>query len=398
MNSIEFCFDSFSVERYSYFVILNPDFLIMYNWIKKTVFAASFLIASGLSASQAQILRDSSTLKLVSRDIDLIYNMQFNEAREVYRKIAAVYPNHPVVFLLHGMISYWENFPLLDNSPAKESFENDLKECIRLSEKPAAHENEAELILSDLCGRGFLLLFYSGNNLVMEVIPVASGMYKYLMRSFNFTSACADLYYYTGVYNYYRDAYPKIYPVYKPLALLFPQGNMQTGLQHLQIAATNSIVMKAEAEILLAYIYIYFENDFNKALEYSMLLHRQFPDNTEFTSILLRNLLLLKRYDAAEKIIKSVSEGSANLFIQAQLDIYTGIIREKRDFDYKTARELYNKGIRNISGFGAFGEQYASYGYFGLSRISASEGEKHASQMFRKEALRLADFKKIDFN
>ncbi len=398
MDPIESCFVSFSVEPYSNFVILDPNFLNMCNWLIKSLFAACFLIATGLSDSQAQILRDSSTLTLVSRDIDLIYNMHFNEAREVYRKIAAVYPDHPVVFLLHGMISYWENFPLLDNSPAKESFENDLKECIRLAEKPAAHENEAEYILSDLCGRGFLLLFYSGNNLVMEVIPVASGMYKYLMRSFNYTSSCADLYYYTGVYNYYRDAYPKIYPVYKPLALLFPQGNMQTGLQHLHIAATHSIVMKAEAEILLAYIYIYFENDFNKALEYSMMLHRQFPDNTEFTSILLRNLLLLKRYDAAEKIIKSVPEGSINLFFQAQLDIYTGIIREKRDYDYKTARDLYNKGIRNISGFGAFGEQYAAYGYFGLSRISASEGEKHASQMFRKEASRLADFKKIDFN
>ena len=116
-------------------------------------------------------------------------------------------------------MTYWENFPLLNTCPAKDSFEEDLRQCIKIAEKNSYPEHEAEYLLANLCARGFLLMYYSDNNLVMEVIPLATSTYKYMRRSFDFTSVCTDLYYFTGVYNYYRDAYPKAYPVYKPLRL-----------------------------------------------------------------------------------------------------------------------------------------------------------------------------------
>jgi hypothetical protein len=347
---------------------------------------------------KSQILRDSSAMRMVREDIDYIYDFKFKEARELYGKITAIYPEHPVVYLLQGMITYWENYPLLDNSKAKEAFESDMKECIRLSEKHTSQENEAEYLLADLCGRGFLLLFYSGNNLVAEVIPVATGTYKYLMRSFHFTSTCTDLYYYTGIYNYYREAYPRIYPVYRPLAMLFPQGNMKEGLKQLKIASAGSVVMSAESTSILSYIYSNFENDYSEALSYSKELHGRYPGNTEFTSMYIRNLLLLKKYDAADTLISSELSKSGSRYYEAQLSIFMGIIMDKKYFEKKSAREFYSKGIREIAAFGKFGNEYAAYGYFGLSRISAAEGEKHASHIYRKEAIRLADFDKIDFN
>ena len=57
----------------------------------------------------------------------------------------------------------------------------------------------------------------------------------------------SDFYFFTGVYNYYREAYPEAYPVYKPLALLFPKGSKTKGLEDLLIASKNSIFLKAEA-------------------------------------------------------------------------------------------------------------------------------------------------------
>ena len=47
----------------------------------------------------AQLLHDTATLKLVRQDIDYIYNLQFNDAREVYSKIVGLYPEHPIVYL-----------------------------------------------------------------------------------------------------------------------------------------------------------------------------------------------------------------------------------------------------------------------------------------------------------
>jgi len=363
--------------------------------IERIVLLAGLILVLHQPAAEAQILKDTSTLNKIKKDIDYIYNMQFTEARELYGGIAASYPGHPVVYLLRGMITYWENYPLLSTSVAKTSFEADLKKCIELSNNHNGNENEAEYLLANMSGRGFLLLFYSDNDLTMEVIPLLSGTYKSLMRSFDFTSQCSDLYYFTGVYNFYRDEYPKAYPVYKPVAMWFPSGDVKKGLYQLNVAAVSSVVLRAEATFLLAYIYTNFENNYDEALIYSRSLHEQYPHNPEYLAVYLKNLFLLKQYDEAEKTISSTTSVQGNKFLQAQMNIFRGMLQEKKYLDLKNARVLYNKGISDLSVYGDFGNEYTAYGYFGLSRITEAEGEKHTGQMYRKEALRLADFKKI---
>jgi|WetSurMetagenome_2_1015567.scaffolds.fasta_scaffold137372_2 hypothetical protein len=356
------------------------------------------LILSGTLSVEAQLLSDTTTLRLVKKDIDYIYNLQFREARDLYTKIIAAYPDHPIVYLLRGMITYWENYPLLNSSPSKVTFEDDLRKCIKVAEKNTTTEYEAEYLLANLCARGFMLMYYSDNNLVMEVIPLASSSYKYMRRSFDFTSVCTDLYYFTGVYNYYIEAYPKAYPVYKPLTMMFPSGDMKKGLSQLNIAAINSVALRAESSFILTYIYENFENDYLLAYKYSSSLHEQYPENARFLGNYIKDLLLLKRYDEAEKLIESIDFDSANKYFQAQLLIFKGILSEKKHYDNKTAKQYYNKGISDISLFGDYGNEYAAYGYFGLSRINEAEGEKQTSQLYRKEALRLADFRKKNFD
>ena len=151
---------------------------------------------------------------------------------------------------------------MLSTSSARDSFEADMRRCILLCENNNNTAYEAEYLLADLCARGMLLMFYADNDLAMKVIPLTTGTYKYLRRSFDFASVCSDLNYFTGVYNYYREAYPKAYPVYKSLAFLFPGGNMKIGLKQLHTAAINSVVLRAESYFLLTYIYLNFENNY----------------------------------------------------------------------------------------------------------------------------------------
>ena len=66
----------------------------------------------------ARLLRDTATLKLVKQDIDYIYNLQFKNARDLYVQIVNLYPGHPIAYLLNGMITYWQNYPLLHTSPS----------------------------------------------------------------------------------------------------------------------------------------------------------------------------------------------------------------------------------------------------------------------------------------
>ncbi len=127
------------------------------------------------------------------------------------------------------------------------SFEDNMKKCIDLCSKNTDQANEAEILLINLCARGLLLLFYTDNYLSFEVFPIAASTYQCIRHSFDPTSHYSDFYFFTGVYNYYRQANSDAHPVYKTLAFLFPGGSRVKGLSDLQIVAKNSIFLKAEA-------------------------------------------------------------------------------------------------------------------------------------------------------
>jgi hypothetical protein len=348
--------------------------------------------------SDAQILQDSSALNLVRENVGCIYNLQFDRAREIYAAIVRRYPTHPIVHLLKGMTTYWENYPLLQSSPSHISFEEDMRECIKVSEKNDSQGHEAEYLLANLCARGMLLMFYDDNELIMEVTPLTISTYKYIRRAFDLTSTSVDLYYFTGLYDYFREAYPKAYPVYKSLAFLFPHGSMAAGLEQLKKAANNSVVLKAEASILLIWINLSFENDLEESTNFCSFLFSNYPENGFFRTMYIRNLLLTGDYDKAEKLLSLSIEEKDNRFLQGQLAVLKGILQEKKYHDLQLANNNYLQGIRKLSNFDRYGNEFAAYGYFGLSRINNNDDKKNRHDTYRKEAIRLAEFKKITFD
>ncbi len=347
--------------------------------------------------AEAQLLQDKATMDLVKNEVDYINDLQFNEANAVYEKIAEAYPGHPIVFLLKGMMTYWENYPMLNSSPSSVSFEEDMKECIKLSEAKEKKEREAEFLLADLCARGMLLSFYDDNGLTMEVTSLTLSTYKYLRRAFDYSSTCPDLYYFTGTYNYYREAYPKFYPVYRSLTFFFPHGDMKKGLEQLKTCSEKSIVLRAESSSLLSWIYLSFENNFPESLIYAKDLYSKYPENPIYLETLIRDQFLMKNYDEAEKLLGAFPRND-NKFFQAHLIILKAILQEKKYHDNNLAMQYYKTGINELSEFGKYGNEYSAYAYFGLSRISDNEGDKRSHKSYRKKALKLADFKRINFD
>jgi hypothetical protein len=369
--------------------------------VKRLIILFTFcciLCCSGSGYLQAQILKDTASVNSINKGINYVYNFEFNKAVEIFNKLDKSFRGNPVIYLLDGMLTYWENYPLLPASPARNKFEEDLRMCMELCEKSKDQNFEAENLLTSLCARGFLLLFYTDNELNIEVFPLATSTYPYIMRSFDFTSFYSDFYFFTGVYNYYTEVYPKEYPIYKPLAMLFKKGNRIEGLSELQSAADNSIFLKAESLSFLSEIYLTFEINFQQAAYFSKKLSGLYPDNLEYLGNYIKNLLLIKQYDEAEKLITLSSLNKNSAFFLAEISILNGILKEKKYHDYKQAREFYINGIRNISPFGHYGNEFAAYAYFGLSRISEADGDQNYKKVYLKMALKLADFKNITFN
>ena len=345
-----------------------------------------------------QIFKDTASLNMIKKGVDSIYNMQFKYADMVYSKISQKYPDHPLVILYKGIEIYWENYPLLPTSAIYPSFEEIMRKCITKSERNSSSPNEAEYLLANLCARGLLISFYANNDLHNEVFLLASSTYQYIRKSFDFTSYSPDYFFFTGIYNYYREVYPKMHPIYTPLVIFFRKGTRVGGLEDLQKAASNSILLKAESYSDLSYIFVSYENDYQKAYTYSKHAHELCPENPEYLSEYIKNLLLIKKYDEAESLIMSSDSLQSNPYFKAQLSIYKGIIQEKKYLKNELAEQLYYKGLQDISAYNAYGHEFEAYAYFGLSRICGINGQKENKNNFRKEALKLCDLKAITFD
>ncbi|HBE41657.1 MAG TPA: hypothetical protein DDW27_10725 [Bacteroidales bacterium] len=345
------------------------------------------------------MLHDTVAVRRIKEGVDYMYNLEFDKAEKIFSAVEKLYPGHPVYYLLKGIYSYWEKYPMLPTSEARESFENDLRKCIELcSDESYSEKYEAESLLTNVCARGLLLLFYNDNDLIIKVIPLATGTYKYIRRSFDFVSSFADFYYMTGIYNYYREAYPRMNPIYKPIASLFPPGDIVRGLSELGKAAELSIFLKAESYALLSYIYTGFENDFIKAMLYSRILVDKYPANPYFKALHIKNLMIIKEYGQAENLIKSYRYKSGNKFLDAQILIFNGILQEKKYSNYSLAEKYYEDGINAITFAGDFGDEFTGYAYLGLSRICDIKGDKTGKKAYRKKGIDLLDFKKITFD
>lgn len=348
--------------------------------------------------SGAQILRDPASSEMVKQCVGDIYNLRFAEARELMHRINQSWPGHPVGHILSGMITYWENFPLLPATPAAISFRNDMNACIAICSNNQDPPDYAEYLLANLGARGLLLMFYADNDLSSEVFPLARSTWSYLRKSFNYTSSYDDFYFFTGLYNYYREAYPDKHPVYKVIAILFPKGDREKGLTELRRAAENSIMLKAESAFFLSHIFIDFENNYKQGEAHSRFLYETYRGNEQYLAIYIRNLLLLKEFDEAENLMLSKNGSLKNPFVQAEMTIFRGIIQEKKHGNLPEAQQLYNKGIADITPYIVYGNEIASYAYFGLSRIAGMNGDRQGKKLFRRRALELSDYKSVTFD
>ena len=363
--------------------------------IRKIILLSSVLCTTAI---YGQILKDTSSINLVKRGVDNIYDFRFDKARDIAKELSRFYPKHPVLYLYSGMIKYWENYPLTPNSLNSFSYEKDMTTCIKLCEEADNPEDYAEYLLADLGARGMLLMYYADNNLTDKVNPLVISTYRLVRESFDYSSIYPDFYFFTGLYNYYREAYPEAHPIYKMLAFLFPRGDKEKGIIEMQKAATNSIMLKAEAYSFLSYIFMSFENDYQRSLAFTRSLHELYPANLSYLAGYIKNLLLMKKYDEAESIIISLKNEITSDYFLAQISVFNGILQEKKYNNLVQAQRYYNKGISELSSFGYYGNDYSSYAYFGLSRISGIKNDKQNKKTYRRMASEMTAYKKVNFD
>jgi tetratricopeptide (TPR) repeat protein len=330
------------------------------------------------STVNGQLLQDTSAVNLIRKGIGYIYGQEFTNAENILNEVNTRYPGHPATYLYKAIVIYYKNYPLIPDNPQFKSFESQLRASMRICEARSGWLDDPEKLLIDFCSRGLLMLCYSENGMSREVTSIALTTYKCVKKSFQYKSAYPDFCYFTGLYNYYREAYPDRHPVYKALAVLFPRGDKPGGLKDLRYAAENSIVLMAEAYSILSWIYIYYENNYPEAIKYSKTISDKYPSNLLFRGEYIKNLLLMGKYDDAEKIILS-SENVQHTYFRGELSIFRGFLQEKKYHDYSLAHRYYDEGIAIMKTFGTRGKDYADFANDGLKRIRDIQNRKRSA-------------------
>ncbi len=344
-------------------------------------------------------MQDQQAFDEIKKGVVCIYNLQFEDASEVSLYIDKKCGECALSYLFRGMELYWKNFPLTPGSKNAEIFENYLEKAISLAQaKLKLNESDAENLLAGLGSAGLLLLYYADNGLSGKVLSLAPKTYQWVMKSFDFTKTFKDFYFITGLYNYYREAYAIAHPIYKPALIFFPHGNKKLGLAQLKISADSSVFLAAESMTFLSGIYQDFEKDPVKAIMYSKKLKEAFPRNHEFKLHYIRDLLVIKKFGEAESLLNGMPHESLNRFYQAQIDIFKAVIQEQKYENTKSAEQFYWSGINKAELYGPIGAEYASYGYFGLSRINLAAGNSKNAKQYRKKAKDLSSYDHVNFD
>lgn len=338
----------------------------------KNITTATFIILSLILPCrnlEGQILDDPETVNIIRKGIDCIYNSEFIEADKYLDEINARYPGHPGTDLYKSIMIYYRNYPLVPADPQFKTYEKLLASCIEKCERKENWIDNPEMLLTNLCARGLLLTGYSTNSMNNEIFPIARSIYKGIRKSFDYKHVYPDFSYFTGLYDYYSEAYPEVHPIFKPLAALFPDGNRQAGLRDLVNAAENSIFLAPEAYSLLSWVHIYYENNIPAAEKYCRTICEKYPANLMFRGECIKILLMQKKYGEAEKII-SLSENIRHQFFEGQLFVFMGIVQEKKYRNYVKAKSFYEEGIRYLENYGARSRDFVKFAEDGARRAN----------------------------
>lgn len=347
--------------------------------IKKVTLCIGLLFfhLDGMSQSMSLFDREDY-MHIVEKGADLVYLGQFDSASHLIDSLETLLPNHPIIPMMRGMNLAWQDQPLHTGSPFFKDHEEQLLMVIELSLKLKEQDPEnIESIFFEMSARGLMAEYYADEGSTYKAMTEARQTYGLIKESMELTGVSPEFLFLTGLYNYFREKYPERHPMYKSVVWIFKSGDIQLGLAQLDEAVHQSKIVKIEAHLYLAYIYLRYENDPGKAKYYLERLNTAYPTNALFQAKYLECLIKEERYQAANELVAELIIHEKPYYQMCGL-IYKGYIFENSEIDLDMARRQYKQGLEIGKLCQQIGWYYRSVAYLGLGRIA--EQTAHVEQ------------------
>ncbi len=244
---------------------------------------------------------------LITSGIHQIYNIKFNKAANTFSILKKDFPEKLAGIFFDTMIIWWKIMLNFDDESNDDLFYDKLDNII----------DKCDEIL-DEDPRNVEALFFKGGALGFrgrlssirerwfdaaldgkDALPLVKEAYENDPKN-------VDVQLGFGIYNYYADVIPEIYPFVKPIMLFFPSGDKEKGVKQLINTAYNGKYAKIEARYFLMSLYYRYEKDYSSAIKYARMLTEDFPDNPTFQRYLGRINVRRGDYISASKIFRDV--------------------------------------------------------------------------------------------
>lgn len=342
---------------------------------------------------QATLSPGSQTYRQVEAALQHLYDTKIDEAKQLAEQVRAKLPDHPVYPLLQALAIRAAYYPV---DPASEQFStmrdylyDALDKAERMLQK---NDEQPEANFFALISYGLLAMYENEDGNTLKAVGLAKDAYQYMKRGFALQEKYPEFYFSSGLYNYYREKYPELHPVYKPFVWVFKSGDMQLGLEQLQKASQQSTIMRAEATYYLSHIYLRYEGQSKVSRQYATALVNAHPDNLHFVSLYIDASIASHQYQTLGTYVAKLVKSDRKYYQMLGL-LFTAMLLEKKDKEWDKAAQHYTKSLaisNNLDGDGI--ANYRSYAYAGLARIALHSKKPQQAEKLYKQALASAQY------
>lgn len=280
------------------------------------IFTFSELIASETPTFSQQKTNSNSDFEIrIKKGIDYIYNIQFDSAEVLFKKLMLDYPESPAGRFFLAMIDWWKIAIEPDNESLDEIFFEKLEDVIyHCDQILKTDEKNLDAIFFKGGSIGFRGRLRALRDSWIKAADDGREALPLLQLAWSIDSTNYDILFGMGIYNYFAEVIPEHYPYIKPLMIFFPRGNKLLGIQQLKTAAEKAKYASTESKYFLLTIFYHFEDDIYQARIFADQLHQQYPMNPVFHRNLGRTYVRTGDYENASKIFLEIFErGKSNL-------------------------------------------------------------------------------------
>ena len=217
----------------------------------------------------------------ILRGINLLYDLEFEEAEKLFFKVVAKKPDHPIGYFYTSMVTWSKLSSGFWSQDVVKEYTDRIDQTIAVARRAIDNGKQDSYTYFYLGGAlGFKGRFELMQQNWLSAAGDAWDAIQALKTCLRMDPQNKDVLLGLGIYDYYTA---KLSGVLKWLTyLFFHKGSKEGGLQKLHTAAEEATYSSIESKSMLIHIYMYMEEDHLKALPLVLDLCSRFRNNPRY--------------------------------------------------------------------------------------------------------------------